>query len=127
MESWACCLRVLELVGLDRKCIEQYLPHGVAKQFGINQDVPGDVARTNSTSKIVWRFYMRPVKMVNCIFRPDSLSHMYLLDTWSGGIIQLEHVVWVIMKLNILSTINQEHPKIKIPHLNMEIESLTHY
>ncbi|PWA75157.1 Aminotransferase-like mobile domain-containing protein [Artemisia annua] len=43
MESWVRCLRVSELVGIDGKSIQQYLPHRVAMQFGMNQDVPGDV------------------------------------------------------------------------------------
>ncbi|KAH7836289.1 hypothetical protein Vadar_034345 [Vaccinium darrowii] len=38
MESFARCLRVSELVGLD--CMEQYLPHRVSMQFGMDQDVP---------------------------------------------------------------------------------------
>ncbi|KAH7834410.1 hypothetical protein Vadar_015680 [Vaccinium darrowii] len=38
VESFARCLRVSELVGLD--CMEQYLPHRVSMQFGMDQDVP---------------------------------------------------------------------------------------
>ncbi|CAI9088441.1 OLC1v1022768C1 [Oldenlandia corymbosa var. corymbosa] len=34
-------VRVGELVGIDSNCIEQYLPHRVAMQFGFDQDVPG--------------------------------------------------------------------------------------
>lgn len=59
VESMVRCLRVSELVGLD--CIEQYLPHRVALQFGYDQDLPGYVSRSNETSEIAWRYYNRPV------------------------------------------------------------------
>ncbi|CAJ2639709.1 unnamed protein product [Trifolium pratense] len=41
MRSFVICLRVSELVGFES--IEQYLPHRVAMQFGLDQDVPGYV------------------------------------------------------------------------------------
>ncbi|KAK9268706.1 hypothetical protein L1049_000467 [Liquidambar formosana] len=47
--------RVCELVGID--CIEQYLPHRVAMQFGMDQDIPGHVARCNETPEVAWRSY----------------------------------------------------------------------
>ncbi|GJR77202.1 ABC transporter I family member 10, chloroplastic, partial [Tanacetum coccineum] len=56
LESWVRCFRVSELVGMDGKHIEQYLPHRVAMQFGMNQDVPGDVARMNGNHGIAWRY-----------------------------------------------------------------------
>ncbi|WVZ61448.1 hypothetical protein U9M48_011317 [Paspalum notatum var. saurae] len=49
------CLRPCELVGLD--CIEQYLPHRVTRQFGLDQDVPGDVPRANETWAVAWQTY----------------------------------------------------------------------
>nr|XP_043620724.1 protein MAIN-LIKE 2-like [Erigeron canadensis] len=77
VESWARCFRVSELVGIDGNCIEQYLPHRVAMQFGMNQDVPGDVARTNETPEIAWRFYSRPVKDVK-LYIPSRFSDPYV-------------------------------------------------
>ena len=62
LESWVRCIRVSELVGLNGKCIEQYLPHRVARQFGMNQDVPGNVPRANSTQKMAWNFCTLPIK-----------------------------------------------------------------
>ncbi|KAK1355361.1 hypothetical protein POM88_048617 [Heracleum sosnowskyi] len=56
-ESFARCLRVSELVGLD--CIEQYLPHRVAMQFGLDQDIPPSVMRSNESPKTAWRSYKR--------------------------------------------------------------------
>ncbi|GMJ11514.1 hypothetical protein HRI_004820600 [Hibiscus trionum] len=57
--SFALCLRPSELVGLG--CIQQYLPHRVAMQFGIDQDVPAHVARSNESPEIAWKNYMRPI------------------------------------------------------------------
>lgn len=42
LQSFGRCMRVSELVGMG--CIEQYLPHRVAMQFGMDQDIPGMVA-----------------------------------------------------------------------------------
>ncbi|KAI3702974.1 hypothetical protein L6452_28728 [Arctium lappa] len=41
VDSFARCLRVLKLVGLD--ITQRYFPHRVSKQFGYDQDIPGDV------------------------------------------------------------------------------------
>ncbi|KAJ0046034.1 hypothetical protein Pint_04185 [Pistacia integerrima] len=43
LQSFAHCLTVSELLGFE--CIERYLPHRVAMQFGMDQDLPpcGDV------------------------------------------------------------------------------------
>lgn len=57
--SFARCLRVSELVG--QKCIEQYLPHRVAMQFGMDQDIPGCVPRFNMNRETAWSNYCRPI------------------------------------------------------------------
>ncbi|GJX59157.1 aminotransferase-like mobile domain-containing protein [Tanacetum coccineum] len=77
LESWVRFIRVSELVGIDGKCIEQYLPHRVAMQFGMNQDVPGDVARVNESPELAWRFYTRPIKDVEVYF-PSPISKPYV-------------------------------------------------
>ncbi|CAK8565543.1 unnamed protein product [Lathyrus sativus] len=59
MLSFVICMRVSELVGFDS--IEQYLPHRVAMQFGIDQDVPSYVPRFNETKVIAWKNYYRPI------------------------------------------------------------------
>ncbi|XP_050248635.1 uncharacterized protein LOC126695883 [Quercus robur] len=59
LESFALCLRVCELLGLH--CIQQYLPHRVAMQFGIDQDLPGHVARYNMSPGIAWSHYNRSI------------------------------------------------------------------
>uniref|UniRef100_A0A0E0ML31 Aminotransferase-like plant mobile domain-containing protein n=1 Tax=Oryza punctata TaxID=4537 RepID=A0A0E0ML31_ORYPU len=53
--SFGQCLRSCELVGLC--CIEQYLPHRVARQLGFDQDVPGIVPRVSSNSRVGWATY----------------------------------------------------------------------
>lgn len=53
--SFARCLRPCELVGLD--CIEQYLPHWVAMQFGLDQDIPDAIPRANSSWEAAWDSY----------------------------------------------------------------------
>ncbi|XWS09819.1 hypothetical protein CRYUN_Cryun39dG0022200 [Craigia yunnanensis] len=58
--SFARCLRSSELVGLD--CIEQYLPHRVALQFGLDQDIPGCVSRSNDGPEIAWSHYNKSVR-----------------------------------------------------------------
>ncbi|XP_066355084.1 uncharacterized protein [Miscanthus floridulus] len=69
LTSLAHFLRPCELVGMD--CIEQYLPHRVARQFGLDQDVPGDVHRANQDWAIAWQTYQLEGKNV-AFFIPHS-------------------------------------------------------
>ncbi|KAL6880352.1 hypothetical protein ACP4OV_011917 [Aristida adscensionis] len=69
LRSLAHCLRPCELVGMD--CIEQYLPHRVAMQFGLDQDVPGDVHRANQDWVTAWQTYELEGKNV-AFFIPQS-------------------------------------------------------
>ncbi|WOK99123.1 hypothetical protein Cni_G07835 [Canna indica] len=55
VRSFAQCLRAAELVGVD--CIEQYLPHRVSMQLGLDQDVPCHIPRSNSTWEVAWETY----------------------------------------------------------------------
>ncbi|CAI8596556.1 unnamed protein product [Vicia faba] len=66
MLSFVLCLRVSELVGIE--CIEQYLPHRVAMQFGMDQDVPGYVSRFNETKELAWKNYTRPLSDTSLYF-----------------------------------------------------------
>ncbi|GAA0179904.1 hypothetical protein LIER_30034 [Lithospermum erythrorhizon] len=59
VEEFVRFVRVSELVGLD--CIEHYAPHRVARQFGLDQDVPGCVDRHNETAQMAWSYYNRPI------------------------------------------------------------------
>jgi len=52
-------LRVSELVGFES--IEQYLPHRVAMQFGMDQDVPDCAPRFDENKTIAWKNYCRPL------------------------------------------------------------------
>ncbi|XP_054813304.1 serine/threonine-protein phosphatase 7 long form homolog [Prosopis cineraria] len=60
LESFARCLRHSQLVGID--CIEMYLPHRVAMQFALDQDIPEKVARCKENNpEIAWRNYDSPM------------------------------------------------------------------
>jgi len=68
MLSFVICLRCSELVGIDS--IEQYLPHRVAMQFGMDQDVPSYVPRFNKTKVIAWKNYCRLISDKILYFPP---------------------------------------------------------
>ncbi|GMI74479.1 hypothetical protein HRI_001117200 [Hibiscus trionum] len=71
LESFVRCLKVSELVGLD--CIEQYLPHRVARQFGMDQDIPGCVPQSkNQTHEIAWLNYCESLTGVK-LYIPSRL------------------------------------------------------
>ncbi|KAI3753901.1 hypothetical protein L2E82_25966 [Cichorium intybus] len=96
LESWGRCLRVSELVGIKGKCIEQYLPHRVAMQFGMDQDIPGYLPRNIASPKIAWEFYARPVTDLK-LYVPSRFSEPYVtaryMEWWnnSTGIHSLLH------------------------------------
>ncbi|KAM7250775.1 hypothetical protein ACFE04_022658 [Oxalis oulophora] len=56
LSSYVFCIRPSDLVGIN-ECIEQYSPHRVAMQFGIDQDIPGHIDQCNEEPKIAWRHY----------------------------------------------------------------------
>lgn len=68
--SFARCLRPCELIGLD--CIEQYLPHWVAMQFGLDQDIPDAVTRANSSWEAAWDSFDTAAKRLK-FFAPPRL------------------------------------------------------
>ncbi|KAM7252063.1 hypothetical protein ACFE04_023946 [Oxalis oulophora] len=53
--SYLFCLRPSDLVGIAY--IEQYQPHRVAMQFGMDQDIPGHIVRCNENPEIAWKNY----------------------------------------------------------------------
>ncbi|XP_051151795.1 uncharacterized protein LOC127265828 [Andrographis paniculata] len=75
LEGFIRCLRASELVGLssDPNSIKQYLPHRVAMQFGLDQDIPGHVPRVNVNVNIAWADFTRPVKDSE-VYIPGNLS-----------------------------------------------------
>lgn len=73
LESFVRCVRVSELVGLE-DCVEQYLPHRVAMQFGMDQDLPFCVLQDKPVDPdIAWNGYIRPVGEAK-IYIPSRLS-----------------------------------------------------
>ncbi|CAI9088444.1 OLC1v1022771C1 [Oldenlandia corymbosa var. corymbosa] len=81
-------LRVSELVGIDSNCIEQYLPHRVAMQFGFDQDIPGSVARANASHYMAWENYNRKIRdkrlYVPSRLFESAVSTRYL-EWWKNG------------------------------------------
>ncbi|XP_045822351.1 protein MAIN-LIKE 2-like [Trifolium pratense] len=82
MLSFVTCLRVSELVGFDS--IEHYLPHRVAMQFGMDQDVPSYVPRFNETKSIAWENYCRPI----------SDKKLYFPSRLFEGDVTARHAKW---------------------------------
>ncbi|BAT88897.1 uncharacterized protein HKW66_Vig0182120 [Vigna angularis] len=54
------CLKVSVLVGVQYT-IKKYMPHRVAMQFGMDQDIPGCVPEFNGSKEFAWRNYCRPI------------------------------------------------------------------
>ncbi|MBA0602955.1 uncharacterized protein LOC105783513 [Gossypium raimondii] len=82
--SFALCLRPSELVGLGPGCIQQYLPHRVAMQFGIDQDVPSHVARSNKSPEIAWNNYLRPI----------NGGKLYIPSRFFGSDVTVRYLEW---------------------------------
>ncbi|KAL8104084.1 hypothetical protein AgCh_028348 [Apium graveolens] len=84
-ESYARCLRASELVGL--KITEQYLPHRVAMQFGLDQDLPSDVVRSSESPQIAWNNYNKPTRGSKLYLPPrvleSDVTSRYVL-WWKG-------------------------------------------
>ncbi|CAF2081365.1 BnaA06g02270D [Brassica napus] len=57
--SFARCIKVSELVGMD--IVEHYFPNRVASQFGLLQDVPCHVNRNNLFKEAAWDEYTKPM------------------------------------------------------------------
>ncbi|KAL3736317.1 hypothetical protein ACJRO7_025301 [Eucalyptus globulus] len=62
LRSFAHCLMAWELPGLD--FVEKYSPHRVAMQFGMDQDMPGQVAPCNQDPEIAWNNYSKSLQGV---------------------------------------------------------------
>jgi hypothetical protein len=82
LSSFSRCLMVCELVGIG--CKEKYFPHRVAMQFGMDQDIPGEVDVCNNDP---WMSDSEPVALVDvdlciqlCFRQPDVTSRYY--DWW---------------------------------------------
>ncbi|KAJ4726102.1 Serine/threonine-protein phosphatase 7 long form like [Melia azedarach] len=94
LESFARCLKISELVGID--CIEQYLPHRVAMQFGMDQDLPTCVARANDSPYIAWSCYSKPISYEDLYILPRlckaDVTTRYL-EWWNKSLLRLQSVI----------------------------------
>ncbi|KAH7833262.1 hypothetical protein Vadar_004616 [Vaccinium darrowii] len=96
--SFGRCIRVSELVGLD--CIEQYFPHRVAMQFGMDQDVPRKVVfRSNGNPEIAWENYTRPIL-------DDKL---YIPSRCSESHVTTRYFEWLKKSIGSRGVVNEEN------------------
>uniref|UniRef100_A0A803LYD0 Aminotransferase-like plant mobile domain-containing protein n=2 Tax=Chenopodium quinoa TaxID=63459 RepID=A0A803LYD0_CHEQI len=70
--SFGVCLRVCELVGVN--CVKQYLPHRVAMQFGMDQDIPISIPRLNADVELAWSSYDKPLHGLKFYIPPRLLE-----------------------------------------------------
>ncbi|XP_042947283.1 uncharacterized protein LOC122280450 [Carya illinoinensis] len=82
IEAWVRYFRVSELVGLG--CIEHYFPHRVAMQFGMDQDLPGCVAKCSKDHKIAWNNYSK---------RPSDVT-LYVPSRLCEGEVTTRYLNW---------------------------------
>ncbi|KAI8537469.1 hypothetical protein RHMOL_Rhmol09G0025700 [Rhododendron molle] len=92
------CVRISELVGLD--CIEEYFPHRVARQFGMDQDIPRKVVFCpKGNPEMAWQHYSRPISDAKLYIPPRCLnSHVTTryLEWWTKpdgtkGVVKVEN------------------------------------
>jgi len=85
--SFSLCLTVSKMDGLG--CSELYLPHRVAMQFGMDQDVPALVARSNECCKCASKNYIRSFSNSKFYFPPrlfESDVTIRYLNWWRGSV-----------------------------------------
>ncbi|XP_057951062.1 uncharacterized protein LOC131145896 [Malania oleifera] len=102
LQSLCRCLRVSELVGLNS--IEQYLPHRVAMQFGLDQDLPIHVTRFNDSPEITWTSYSKLVGGAKLYVPPrlfESDVTTRYLEWWKGSFATQNVANNGFMRLNI--------------------------
>ncbi|KAK1379066.1 putative C globular stage [Heracleum sosnowskyi] len=88
-ESYARCLRASQLVGLWYT--EQYVPHRVARQFGLDQDLPSHVVQSKESPQIACSNYNEPIKGLKLYIPPQlfesDVSSRYVL--WWRGLLAI--------------------------------------
>ncbi|KAL8132916.1 hypothetical protein AgCh_008410 [Apium graveolens] len=98
VESFARCLRTSVLVGLEST--EQYLPHRVAMQFGLDQDLPSHVVQSNESPDTDWSSYNKPIRGIKLYIPPrlcaSGVSSQYAV-WWRGLVVVNEDLVTSII------------------------------
>jgi len=113
--SFVTCLRVSELVGFDS--IEQYLPHRVAMQFGMDQDVPRYVPRFNETKSVAWENYCRPVSDKNLYFPPrlfEADVTMRYVRWWKQSVLCCDNFVKNAVRKKRSASSRKHRPCVRI-------------
>ncbi|CAN7097609.1 unnamed protein product, partial [Brassica rapa subsp. narinosa] len=89
--SFPKCIKVSELVGMDS--VEHYFPNRVAAQFGLLQDVPCLVNRSNLSEEEAWKEYDKPIEDLTLFIPSRSavprVTSMFC-DWWRKSFPQLQ-------------------------------------
>ncbi|KAK2387291.1 serine/threonine-protein phosphatase 7 long form protein [Trifolium repens] len=121
MMSFVTCLRVSELVGFAS--IEKYLPHRVAMQFGMDQNVPGYVPRLNKTKTIAWKNYCRPISDKSLYF-PSRLFEAgittFYANWWKKSVLGPQGFVKNDVSHKRIASSLKCRPHAEIPHDDFE-------
>ncbi|KAL5548315.1 hypothetical protein UlMin_003546 [Ulmus minor] len=106
-ESFARCLRVSQLVGMDS--VEEYLPHRVARQFGFDQDVPGCLVQSDRSPKVAWEDYSKPV----------GCEKLYIPSRHFEGEVTIKYLKWrkspLLDSIELSTAASQQVGKFKMP------------
>ncbi|KAL5548313.1 hypothetical protein UlMin_003544 [Ulmus minor] len=106
-ESFARCLRVSQLVGLDS--VEEYLPHRVARQFGFDQDVPGCLVQSDRSPKVAWEDYSKPF----------GCEKLYIPSRHFEGEVTIKYLKWrkspLLDSIELSTAASQQVEKFKMP------------
>ncbi|CAK9161351.1 unnamed protein product [Ilex paraguariensis] len=80
---------------------EQYLPHRVSMQFGIDQGLPGSVLRFNMAPELAWSNYNRPIRDA-MVYIPSRLSESDVttqyLQWWNWLMLAREEIIKGVLK-----------------------------
>ncbi|KAH9803563.1 PMD domain-containing protein [Citrus sinensis] len=93
---------------------EQYHPHRVAMQFGMDQDLPALVDRANKTPCVAWSDYCRPISYAKLyvpsrLYKADVTTRY--LDWWKQSLSRLQVASRAVLpRLHIFST-SEINPK----------------
>ncbi|KAL5548312.1 hypothetical protein UlMin_003543 [Ulmus minor] len=106
-ESFARCLRVSQLVGLDS--VEEYLPHRVARQSGFDQHVPGCHVQFVLSPKVAWEDYSKPV----------GCEKLYIPSRHFEGDVTIKYLKWrkspLLHSIELSTAASQQVGKFKMP------------
>ncbi|TXG67770.1 hypothetical protein EZV62_009045 [Acer yangbiense] len=106
-----------------RECVEHYLPHRVAMQFGIDQDLPACVAQANETFSIAWSKYIKSIGCAN-LYVPSRLFEADVTTRyskwWKQSVLRLQGVARIFRSC----TITRRNRSKRVKRVNHIMEGL---